>query len=238
MTVAYPFLFAAGVLASMLWLAAAGPARERTAAIDAALAALAGGLIGARAAYVIAHLAQYTERPLEALFFWQGGLSWVGGAAGAAAGLALLVRATHRPAWPLADALALPAGIVALAGWAGCWAEACAYGLRAEAGWLTPASADLFGLVAPRWPTQTLGMACSLGTVGLLVWLQGQRLPGGFLACLSLMLIAAAALGISFLRGDPVPGIFGLRSEAVGAGAVLAASALLLGWRAWRGRPV
>jgi len=236
-TSAYSLLFAAGVLTSLLWLAASGPARQRTAAIDAALAALAGGLIGARAAYVGAHLSLYAERPLEVLFFWQGGLSWAGGAAGAVAGLGLYAWATRQPLWPLADALALPAGLLALAGWAGCWAEACAYGRRAEAGWMTPSAADLFGLMAPRWPTQALGVACSLATVGLLAWLHGQRLPAGLLASLSLTLVAAVALAISFLRGDPVPGVFGLRLEAVGAGAVCAVSALVLGWRARRGGP-
>ncbi len=237
-TSAYPLLLAAGVLAGLLWLAASGPARERVSTLDAAMASLAGGLIGARAAYVGAHLYLYAQRPWEALYFWQGGLYWAGGAAGAVAGLALYAAVSRHPLWPLGDALALPAGMLACASWAGCWAEACAYGRRAQVGLLTPASPDLFGLEAPRWPTQALGLACGLATVGLLVWLSARRLPPGVPVCLVLALIAAAALVISFLRGDPVPGIFGLRAEAVGSGAVLAAALLGLGWRVWRGGTV
>jgi phosphatidylglycerol:prolipoprotein diacylglycerol transferase len=237
-TSAYPFLLAAGVLISLIWLAASGPARQRTASIDAAISALAGGLVGARAVYIAANVHLYVQRPWETLYFWEGGLAWVGGAAGAIVGLAAYARAAGKPFWALADAMALPAGVIASAGWAGCWAEACAYGRRANAGWLTPASPDLFGLAAPRWPTQALGLACGLAIVGLLAWLSHRRLAPGAPASLGLALIAAAALAISFLRGDPVPGIFGLRSEALGAAVILALAGLSLAWRMRRGGTV
>jgi phosphatidylglycerol:prolipoprotein diacylglycerol transferase len=227
----YPWVFAAGVLGSLIWLTGSGKAREAGLRLDAGLAVLGGGLLGARLAYVLTHWGYYSGNGIEAVYFWQGGLSWFGGAVGGSTALAVFARMRRERFWFLADALAVPAALMSLTAWLGCWLDGCAYGRRADPGWLTPESPDLFGLVAPRWPTQALGVGLSLATAALLRWVSGRRLAPGALGALSLSMIAASALGLGFLRGDPVPAAFSLRLEGVGSGAILAVAAAALGLR-------
>jgi phosphatidylglycerol:prolipoprotein diacylglycerol transferase len=230
---AYPLIFTLGVAASLLWLALSGPERGHAARVDAGLAALAGGLVGARAGFVLVHLDYFASRPAETLWFWQGGLSWVGGAIGACASLLIFALASRQSLWPVADALALPTALMALAGWGGCLLEGCAYGRRAEPGPLTLVSTDMLGWTMPRYPTQAAGMIYSLLVVALIFWLGGRRKPSGLLACLGLTLVAAGALALAFTRGDPVASISGLRLDGVGAAAVLLPALILLGARAF-----
>jgi phosphatidylglycerol:prolipoprotein diacylglycerol transferase len=230
---AYPFIFTLGVAASLLWLALSGPDRGHAVRVDAGLAALAAGLVGARAGFVLAHLDYFAAHPAETLWFWQGGLSWAGGAFGASAGLAVFALVSRQPFWHLGDALALPAAFMAVAGWGGCLVDACAYGRRADLGLLTPASPDLFGWTAPRYPTQATGMVYGLLVVGLIYWLGSRRTHPGVLASLSLTLVAAGALALAFTRGDPVASVWGLRLDGLGAAAVLLPALIVLGERAF-----
>jgi phosphatidylglycerol:prolipoprotein diacylglycerol transferase len=223
----YPLLLTLGVAASFLWLALTASQHSRGAQVDAGLAALAGGLLGARLAFVLSHPSYYGSHLVEALWFWQGGLSWAGGAAGAFAGVALLCLAARRPLWPVTDALALPAAIISLATWAGCWADGCAYGRRLVPGPLSPPSADFFGGVSPRWPTQGVGVLLSLGAVALAYTAGGHKSPAGVAFGLTLSVLAAGSLALAFARGDPGPSLAGLRADALGSAAVLLASAAI-----------
>src|SRR3989304_4152711 len=45
-----------------------------------------------------------------------------------------------------------------LAAGAGCLRDECVYGILVAPGPLAPAGTDLFGVVAPRWPTAAAGM--------------------------------------------------------------------------------
>ena len=130
------------------------------------LIALMAGLLGARAGYVATHWDYFSQRLDETLYFWQGGLSWAAGAFGALIGLAVYILLTRRPFWSLLDALAIPAAIVASAAWLGCLIDRCAYGFKTAPGLLTPPAPDMIGNIAPRWPTQTLGVLLSLIVVG------------------------------------------------------------------------
>jgi len=232
MTDFYPLVFGVGALGGLLWLLLAipprsarlpGVSRELTpqTLLDAGLAALAAGLIGARAAFVSAHWAYYGSRLVEAFVFREGGLNWAGGAVGALLGLAGYALVTRRPFWPLADSLAFPGALVTLAIWTGCLLDGDAYG-RPVANPLAPASADLFGTRLPRWPTQALGALYSLAVLLGVLWMHDRRLRPGLLATLMLTLTAAGALALDFTRGDPSPLLSGLRLDGLGAAAVLA----------------
>jgi phosphatidylglycerol:prolipoprotein diacylglycerol transferase len=235
-TGAFPLVFALGSLASLLWLALSGPAAGIVARVDAGLSALAGGLIGARAGFVLVHLAYYAARPAEILQFWQGGLSAIGGAVGAVIGLGLYCLATRQAFWPLADALAIPVTIMGLASWSGCLLDGCAYGRRASLGWLTPPAPDMFGTYAARLPTQAAGALYSLAVLAFLQRLHGQRRLPGWDVCLSVALVFAGSLALAFTRGDPSPSLAGLRLDGLGAGVSLALALAALGTRVWSNR--
>lgn len=229
MTSVYPFVFTLGVVAGLLWLTIGDQPTKRDSRLDAGLSALAGGVLGARVGYVVTHLTYFTERPVEALWFSQGGLSWVGGLLGALAGLSVFALVTHQPLRPLADALALPAAMMSVAAWAGCLFDGCAYGRRTQAGPFAPPAPDIFGWFAPRWPTQAVGLLVGLVGTGLIYWLLGQRAAPGVAASLSIAWIAAGALGLAFTRGDPSPLLWGIRLDALAAAAILVLSFIAWG---------
>lgn len=205
--------------------------------IDGALLSLGAGLLGARSAFVLTHLGYYGDRPWESLWFWQGGLSWIGGAIGATAGLALYARARGTPFLPLADSLAPPLALFSVAGWIGCLVDGCAYGRRASFGLLTPPLPDLLGTLAPRWPTQTAGALLGIALLVVLFVIPRRNLRPGVMACLAVAILSGGSLALEFLRADPAPILAGLRLEALGAGAFLALGAFgmaALGWRVKR----
>lgn len=247
MSNAYPLVFALGCLAGLLWLTASGRVSRRgrgepaaippAALVDAGLASLAAGLVGARLAYVAAHATYFVENLGEILAVWQGGLSWAGGALGAAFGLAIFALFTRQDGWRLADHLVLPAVGVAGAAWLGCLLDGWAYGLPMESGWGAVPSSGLLAESVRRWPTQWLGILASLATLACLVWLAPRLRRPGLLASIGLAMISAACLGLSVVRADPVPLVHGLRLEAIGSAVLLIASLAMCGVLAMRSLP-
>ncbi len=68
--------------------------------------AIIGALVGARLAYVINHLGEYREDPLEALKVWQGGISLLGGITGAILAAIPVMRRERLSFWKVMDAAA------------------------------------------------------------------------------------------------------------------------------------
>ena len=234
-------IFTLGVLVNLLWLGLSDPTRavtsrlpdektSPTTRIDAGLSVLATGLIGARAGFVLLHWGYYSNRLIETIWFWQGGLSWIGGVVGAVIGLGIYTAFSRRPFWLLADTLALPSVVMALSCWTGCLLDGCAYGRRADASFWTPPALDMFGSRVPRWPTQVVGIMLNLVILAGLYWLPGRHLRHGTLICASVSLIAASSLALTFTRGDPVLLLTGMRLDTVGAAVImlLALCALVL----------
>lgn len=228
----FPVIFALGALISLLWLGALNPTLHGTSKhpprtiavttyIDAGIVALFVGLISARAGFVFTHWGYYVDRPVEILQIWQGGLNWVSGAIGAAFGLGSFAAFKRTSFWHLADALSLPLVVMSLACWTGCLFDGCAYGIRMDAGFWTPLTINMFGDRLPRWPTQTIGVIYNLISLGVLYWLSDHKLIPGILFYLSLSLISAGALALSFTRGDPVITTFNLRFDTLGAASIL-----------------
>jgi prolipoprotein diacylglyceryltransferase len=228
---AYPVVFSLAALGNLLWLGtrnrlSSGESRSTkrnapaTTGFDAGLSTLITGLIGARLGFVFVHWDYYSRLPFEVFHFWQGGLSWVGGAVGAVLGLVLFSAYARRSFWILADALALPASTMTLACWTGCLFDGCAFGRQIDAKlWALPAP-DMFGSWVPRWPTQALGVLFSLIAI-VALYLLTNRLRSGVLACLCLTFIAAGVLSLSFTRGDPVMLMAGIRLDSLGSAAIL-----------------
>jgi phosphatidylglycerol---prolipoprotein diacylglyceryl transferase len=236
---AFPILFTIGVLAGLAWLLLGDPMRRWSGRwrdldaaaflrVDAGLAALTGGLLGARLAYVVAHAGYFASHLAQALSFSSGGLSWVGGALGATLGLALFVRWRQAPILPLADTLAFPAALLAAASWGGCLLDGCAYGRPLPSGSPTLFSSDFFRSSIARWPTQMVGLlACCALALGLLA-LETRTVRPGLLTCLTTASLGLLGMALSFSRGDPVPLVANMRLDFVGAALVAAVG--IAGW--------
>lgn len=228
----YPAIFTIGTLASFLWLGFFKPSprdpsqdsrlsNPRTEHIDAALVALFLGLVGARAGFVYLHREYYTSNPVEMLWFWQGGMTWSSGALAAILGIGLYAFRSGFSFWSLIDALAIPTGMIAASAWSGCYLDGCAYGIQMPESLWTPVVEDMFGGYNSRWPTQFVGILSSVFIVVSLHLLSNRHLKRGVLGSLSLAMIAAAALALSFRRADPSLLIHGIRLDTLGSALVL-----------------
>ncbi len=68
--------------------------------------ALAGGLVAARLVYVLNHLSNYADQPLDVFRVWEGGISLLGGLAGAVAAGYPKLRRLGIPFWHFMDVTA------------------------------------------------------------------------------------------------------------------------------------
>ena len=108
--------------------------------------------------------------------------------------------------------------LLMLAAWWGCRTALCAWGAEVNSmadypPFMTWEAMDGFGLLAPRFQTQTLGMALAvvISVMALLLlrftWLRGRRF------WLILLLVGGADAGLALLRGDYALTVAGLRAD-------------------------
>ncbi len=69
---------------------------------------LIGAIVGARFFYVLGHWSEFAPKPVEALLIWKGGISLLGGIAGATIANAINIRRFRLRFFQVADALAAP----------------------------------------------------------------------------------------------------------------------------------
>ena len=81
---------------------------EEKAISSIVLWSLIGAIVGARFFYVVAHWSEFSNRPVEALLIWKGGISLLGGIAGATIANAINIRRFRLRFSQVADALAAP----------------------------------------------------------------------------------------------------------------------------------
>jgi len=169
--------------------------------LDGALWILVGGLVGARAAYVIPNWTDYAGRPAALLSFWGGGLVFQGGLIGGIIALVLYALYTGLPVLQLVD-LAAPAVALAQAlGWAGALLHGANYGLIIRCPlslWLP----DLYGVYGPRFPTQLLACLLGFSLFIILYRLSERRLRPGMLGLLYLFGNGMGHFLLEFTRAD------------------------------------
>jgi phosphatidylglycerol:prolipoprotein diacylglycerol transferase len=201
---------------------------------DAYLAALVGGVIGARAGHVLLNWDYFAYNQNEIWRISSGGLDWHGAVIGGLVSLYLAAR-WHRLSWrDLLDSLVLILPVIALAGWWGCMAANCGYGIEVDTLANYPALIvaevpDVYGIPAPRYNTPFFGMIFSLLMLAL-VWLlrwQGWLIHRRFWLMLIIFSLGMFALG--FWRGDHAVSIAGLRADQWLDAALVIAGA----WRLW-----
>ena len=196
-------------------------------ALDGALWALVGGLLGARLAYVVPNWPDYGGRPAALIGLWGGGYAFQGGLLGGTLGLWLYSLNARLSFRRLADLAAPAVSLAQGLGWAGAWVHGANYGLilRSVISMWLP---DLYGVYGPRFPTQML--ACALG---ILLFLGLHRLSRfhlqpGMLASLYLLCNGLGHFFLEFTRADEAPYWGPLRWTQIAALAELAVAMVLL----------
>lgn len=214
----YSALIWLGLLSALGYALWQGPrvGLHRSTILDAALCLLLGGLIGARAAYVLPNWADYGGRPAALLGFWGGGYSFQGGLLGGTLGLWLYAVAARQSFLRLADLTAPALALAQSIGWAGAWVHGANYGLVVRSTfsmWLP----DLYGVYAPRIPVQML--ACLIGAMIFvqLHRLHHSRLRVGLVSLLYLLSNGVLHFVLEFMRADDTLYIGALRWTQVAA---------------------
>lgn len=211
----FPLLLGIGTAVGLTWVAWRVKAKQVSGHLDAALAALLGGLLGGRLVYVVLNWLYFRSHPGEILQIQLGGLTWIGAILGGLLALSVFAALMRRPVLGLLDALLPLVTVLVMTSWLACWLDGCAYG-RSSAGWWAFPARDEWGVITPRLPVQFLGATLTL----VLFWLvdaidlprSRQPVPGTtavrWWAGFSLLMLA-----LSFLRGDPAPVLAGLRLD-------------------------
>lgn len=193
-------------------------------ALDAAMAGVVGGLVGAKVVWAVEHVGR--QGPFLDLLLSRGGLSWFGGfAGGLAAGLALL----HRRRIPIVPVLAAAAPALAIAhaiGRIGCFLVGDDYGVPSSLPWAVAFPEGLPPTTARVHPTQLYEMLALLPLAWVLLRWRRQRRPDRFVLGVYLLVGGAVRFLIEFLRmRESLVGPFAvahvLALVAVFAGAVL-----------------
>jgi phosphatidylglycerol:prolipoprotein diacylglycerol transferase len=206
------------------------------ASADAYLVAALGGIIGARLFHVLLNWDYFAENLHEAANLRLGGLDWhgavIGGVIGLYAGVWLRNKIGERKGLSAAspykrlyvpellDSLTLALPLIGLAGWWGCLASSCGYGLEVDnladyPAWAVSETGDVFGIAAPRYNAQFFGLIVSASILLVVLilfwrgWLRYRRF------WFTLALLSAGMFVIGFFRGDHVVRVAGIRADQV-----------------------
>ena len=204
-------------LATWTWL---GRRDRRSAdfASDLMIWVMAGGILGARLAYVFSESAYFLQNPLKIIRIDEGGLIYYGGFLGALAALWIFARRRRAPFVGVLDfvAVALPLGHAF--GRIGCFLNGCCYGRPTGSvlGFVYPVGSAPWkdqatqGLIVtqdlralPVEPVQLYEAAVNLLVYALLVVVYRRRPRAGLCAALYLVFYPLTRFVLEFLRGDP-----------------------------------
>jgi phosphatidylglycerol:prolipoprotein diacylglycerol transferase len=174
-------------------------------ALDLAFWLVLAGLSGSRLAYVLANHAHFSDRPLEAFKYWQGGLMFQGGLLlGFLAGAAIC-RARRLNFLVMADSLAPSLSLGQAIGRLGCLAAGCCHGRPAPASFPLALTFPPFSQAPPRiplYPTQLIESLGLLLITATLVLLLSRSRPAGMAISAYLLLAGLLRFAVDPLRGD------------------------------------
>lgn len=244
----YGIVIAVGALIALQLLSRRYEARggEPKRAEQAGLLALAGGFLGARIGYVIprffgddtATFVPFSERPLEILAIWQGGLAFFGGLAGGTLAVVLFLWRTNTGYGVFADALAPALPLAQAIGRWGNYFNQELFGRPTDVWWALkvdpgPAARAGYPNDTTFHPTFLYESLWNFALVGVIIvmdrrgWLKAK-------GNLFVVYLAGYGLGrgwIEALRVDTIERYFGLSRNNWIALAIFVGAVALLVWR-------
>lgn len=190
-----------------LWTATLRARREKISGdqiADITLWLMAGGIIGARVAYVTTYWREeFADQPVSEIFMIQhGGLVYYGGLIGAIAGGAIFIRWKKMPFWKTADVLAPSIALGNVLGRIGCLLNGCCYGRACSLPWAIHFPADHVTGGAPVHPTEIYDAVLNFGTYLFLAWLFRRKKFDGQVFATYLLCYAVTRSFVEYFRGD------------------------------------
>jgi len=210
-----------GVMAMLGFLAALFAARRRAKQVgispdnvtDFCIAALIGGIVGARLFYCIQFPRQFNSL-WDYFAIWRGGLVFYGGLFGAMLALAALIRIKKERLLNVLDLIALSLCLGLGIARIGCFLHGCCYGIPVDAnawyGVVFPDNAPPYSgggvrpipAGTPLFPSQLLSALNLLLIFIILSLYFKHRRRAGEITGLTLILYSVHRFGVEFLRSD------------------------------------
>jgi prolipoprotein diacylglyceryltransferase len=224
----YHYIVTAGILAAVLMIHPALTKQRGSkiitpgvSVIDSAISCTLAGLTGSRLFFVLFHWHYYRAFTAEIPQIWLGGMDWAGAVIGVLAGAGLHAHFGKTSFLLILDRLALPSLVVAFSHAIGCALNECMPGKESGLFAFIPPTSDFLGISADRWPSPFL-MALALAAAAFFIQTFYSSIRG-LKAALTLSLLAAVQLLISFTLSSPALQAAGIRLDALEATAVLIA---------------
>lgn len=194
----YGLLFAGGFFVTILhWvIMARREGRPAGFGLELGLWFMISSVLGARAAFVIAHSSEFIADPLRIFRLDQGGLIYYGGMIGAVVGLMLFAWIRGISKSEMADFTILGVPLGHAVGRAGCFMNGCCYGAPTDLPWGVP----LNGVF--RHPVPLLETILNLCLYIILLKAYHRKHRHGRIFALYLMLYPTMRFFMEFLRGD------------------------------------
>ncbi len=192
--------------------------------LDAGMAGVFGGLVGAKVAWAIEHAGR--EGPFLDLLLSRGGLSWFGGFAGGLLAGILVLRYRRQSVLAVLAAATPALALAHAIGRIGCFLVGDDYGIPSTLPWAVAFPEGLPPTSIPVHPTQLYESAALLPVAWLLQRWRRQGRRDQFVLGAYLVSTGLLRFGIEFLRlRDPIAGPFAvahvLSFAAVCAGVLL-----------------
>ena len=178
----------------------------RPQAMDLVIWVLVGGILGARALYILVNPYHFLSRPVEIFMLHHGGLIFFGGLGGGLIGAVLFIR---KEGLSFADTSDLIASYIALGqaiGRIGCLLNGCCYGRPTN----LPFGILFPGEKAPLHPTQIYESLACLAIFIFLLSLQAKRPFKLSIFLLYLILYSVFRFFNEYFRGDNLQAFLGL----------------------------
>jgi phosphatidylglycerol:prolipoprotein diacylglycerol transferase len=176
-------------------------------AYDIVLAAMIGGIVGARILYVIKNWSEFIVSPMSIFATWQGGLIFYGGLIGGALAVLAVVKMRRLPVAKVADIVAPALALGSAIGRLGCFANGCCYGKETHVPWAVTFTDNLSAaspLGIPLHPTQIYEFTYNLISLAVLLWVGKRVKKDGVLFWLYVTLYGMFRFIVEFFRADPV----------------------------------
>lgn len=177
-------------------------------AMDISLIVLVFGFIGARLTHVVLEqLNYYLDRPIEILYFWQGGFVFYGGALLAYLTTYLYARRLQITFWLWHDTIAPVLAFGYATGRLACYFAGCCYGDPCPLPWAVPLQqVDVHtGVVSTvlRHPTQLYASFFEFGILIFLLWYEKRKPQLGRVFLYWVKLHCIGRLIMELFRDDP-----------------------------------
>lgn len=169
--------------------------------LETALVVLAVAYVGARAYHVVLNWEYYSAHPEQIAQFGAGGLAMRGAFLAGTLALGVYARLRRLRVGKLADAAALGLAAGQAIGWVGALVRGTNYGVVSDVPFALEL-ADMYGLLAPRFPLQHFHIGAFALVFILLVFVAMNKPRPGTLFWAYVGLTAATNAGLGFYRGD------------------------------------